>query len=82
MIPRKYPSGHEKLKKKRKQEQLTQSLKGGLDKFIISKKSDIVENSNNIASEFVNKNINITYELNNDNNIINNDNTNSTDDQI
>ena len=61
---------------------MTQSLKGGIDKFIISKKSDIVENSNNIASEFVNKNTNITYELDNDNNIINNDNTNSTDDLI
>ena len=36
MIPRKYPSSHEKLKKKRKQEQLTQLLKEGLDKFIIS----------------------------------------------
>ena len=37
MSNRKYKSGFEKLKKKRKIEKLIQSQKGALDKFVVTK---------------------------------------------
>ena len=43
MSTRKYPSGYEKLKKKRQREELIESQKGAMEKFIISKKQNLVE---------------------------------------
>lgn len=40
MSNRKYESGYEKLKKKRKIEKLIESQRGGLDKFVIVHKKD------------------------------------------
>ena len=39
MSTRKYESGFEKCKKKRRMEELIQSQKGALDKFVISTKT-------------------------------------------
>ena len=41
MSTRKYVSGYEKLKKKRRLEKLVQSQKGALDKFVTTSKKDI-----------------------------------------
>ena len=43
MSNRKYESGYEKLKKKRKVEKLIQSQRGALDKFVIVHKNDAEE---------------------------------------
>jgi ferritin len=44
MSTRKYASGYEKLKKKRKVEKLIESQKGSLNKFVISNKQNINDN--------------------------------------
>ena len=45
MAPRKYESGHQKLKKKKKKkiEKLIESQKGALEKFVTSNKQNIIE---------------------------------------
>ncbi|CAH9078761.1 unnamed protein product [Cuscuta epithymum] len=43
MGPKKYPSGHDKLLKRRKIEKLTLSQKGALDKFIIKEAKEVQE---------------------------------------
>ena len=43
MSNKKYESGYEKLKKKRKVEKLIQSQRGALDKFVIVHKNDAEE---------------------------------------
>ena len=44
MSTRKYASGYEKLKKKKKVEQLIESQRGALNKFVISNKQNIEDN--------------------------------------
>jgi hypothetical protein len=44
MSTRKYASGYEKLKKKRKVDKLIESQKGALNKFVISNKQNIDDN--------------------------------------
>jgi len=44
MSTRKYASGYEKLRKKRKVEKLIESQKGSLNKFVISNKQNINDN--------------------------------------
>ena len=41
MSTRKYESGYEKLKKRKKEEKLIKSQQGSIDKFVISKKQNI-----------------------------------------
>ena len=43
MSCRKFASGYEKLKKKRREESLIQSQKGALDKFLVKKHETIGE---------------------------------------
>jgi uncharacterized membrane protein len=43
MAPRKYESGHQKLKKERIIEKLIESQKGALEKFVTSNKQNIIE---------------------------------------
>jgi hypothetical protein len=44
IAPRKYESGHQKLKKKKKKiEELIESQKGALEKFVTSNKQNITE---------------------------------------
>ena len=50
MSTRKYPSGYEKLKKKRQREELIESQKGAMD--ITSKKQNLVEN---LSEGFINE---------------------------
>jgi hypothetical protein len=50
MSTRKYASGYEKLKKKKKVEQLIESQRGALNKFVISNKQNI-ETSENLIDE-------------------------------
>ena len=57
MFTRKYPSGYEKLKKTNKQtnkqrEELIESQKGAMDKFITSKKQNLAEN---LSEGFINE---------------------------
>ena len=57
MSTRKYPSRYEKLKKKKKQtnkqrEELIESHKGAIDKFITSNKQNLVEN---LSEGFINE---------------------------
>ena len=52
MSTRKYASRYEKLKKIKKEEKLIESLKGSMDKFIISNKQNITQNlDENITNE-------------------------------
>ena len=52
MSTRKYASGYEKLKKRRKEEKLIESQKGSMDKFVISNKQNIIQNlDENITNE-------------------------------
>ena len=41
---RKYAFGYKKLKKRKKEEKLTESQKGSMDKFVISNKQNITQN--------------------------------------
>ena len=52
MSTRKYASGHEKLKKIKKEEKLIKSQKGSMDKFVISNKQNRTQNlDENITNE-------------------------------
>ena len=52
MSIRKYVSGNEKLKKRKKEEKLIESKKGSMDKFVISNKQNITQNlDENITNE-------------------------------
>ena len=44
MSTRKYASGYEKLKKRKKKEKLIESQKWSIDKFVISNKQNITQN--------------------------------------
>ena len=44
MFTKKYVSGHEKLKKRKKEEKLIECKKGSMDKFVISNKQNITQN--------------------------------------
>ena len=44
MCTRKYASGYEKLKKRKKEEKLIESKKRTMDKFVISNKKNITQN--------------------------------------
>ena len=49
---RKYAFGYKKLKKRKKEEKLTESQKGSMDKFVISNKQNITQNlDGNITNE-------------------------------
>ena len=52
MSTRKYSSGYEKLKKKWQREEHIESQKGAIDKFITSKKQNLVEK---LSEGFVNE---------------------------
>ena len=52
MSTRKYTSGYEKLKKRKKEEKLIESKKLSMDKFVISNKQNITQNlDENITNE-------------------------------
>ena len=52
MSIRKYASGYEKLKKRKKKEKLIESQKRSMDKFVISNKQNITQNlEENITNE-------------------------------
>ena len=52
MSIRKYASGYEKFKKRKKEEKLIESKKWSMDKFFISNKQNIIQNlDENITNE-------------------------------
>ena len=61
MTPRRQPSGYEKFKKKRKIDQLIESQKGSLDKFVTSKKNNVTKN---LDENFENKQVDNEIEEN------------------
>ena len=52
MSTRKYPSRYEKLKKTRQREELIESQKGAMEKFITGKKQNLAEN---LSEGFINE---------------------------
>ena len=77
MSPRKYPSGYEK--KKRQREELIESQKGVMDKFITSKNQNLAENLN---EGFINEQEIHQKELEDNENIQQNDNNKGGHDNV
>ena len=81
MFTRKYPSGYEKLKKKKKRqrEELIESQKGAMNKFITSKKKNLAEN---LSEGFINEQDIHQKELKDNDNIQQNDNNEGGHDNV
>lgn len=85
MSTRKYPSRYEKLRKKKKKkgrrqrEELIESQKGAIDKFITSKKQNLAEN---LSEGFINEQEIHQKQLEDNENIQQNDNNKSGHDNV
>ena len=64
MSGRKYDSGFEKRKKKRKVEELIQSKKGALDRFVVNTKHQMLEKPNEDLNEKLDENCEEIFENN------------------